>query len=136
MATAVDEATFSEQFKLLAHGTIYVDPDGDLDLIVGLGDCSRTFCVSSKSMRLASPVWRAMLRSDYGFKEANDTTKTITFPEDDVVAFFIVLLAIHLRYQEIPKSLDHKELLNLCIFCDKYDTVSVLQPWLLPGSFR
>ena len=54
------------QLGLLTGSTVYVDPDGDLTLLVGSGDRMATFCVSSKVMRLTSPVWRAMLRVDYG----------------------------------------------------------------------
>ena len=55
-----------KQLDLLIASTVYVDPDGDLTLLVGNGARKATFCVSSKVMRLTSPVWRAMLRIDYG----------------------------------------------------------------------
>ena len=55
-----------KQLHLRTGSTVYVDPDGDLTLLVGNGDDMATFCVSSKVMRLTSPVWRAMLRTHYG----------------------------------------------------------------------
>ena len=55
-----------EQLHLLTGSTVSLDPDGDLTLLVGSGDKMATFCVSSKVMRLTSPVWQGMLRSDYG----------------------------------------------------------------------
>lgn len=108
--------------------TIPIDPNGELNLIVGIGDEARTFRVSSHAMRLASPVWRAMLSSHNGFKEASD--EEITFPDDNPQAVFIVLVACHLRFQDVPEQLEFTELVNLCVLCDKYDCVSILRPWL------
>ena len=118
--------------QLLSDTTIYVDQAGDVVLVVGLGTESRTFCVSSRVMRLANPVWRAMLSPEHGFQESSPGTNVITLPEDDVHSIFIVLLASHVRFQEIPKLISFKQLVSLCEVCDKYDCISVLQPWL-PG---
>ena len=108
--------------------TVPIDPNGDLTLIVGIDDEARTFCVSSNAMRLASPVWRAMLSPQNGFKEA--TSGEITFPDDDPQALLVVLLACHLRFQDIPEQLKFTDLVNLCVLCDKYDCVTLLRPWL------
>ena len=116
--------------KISGHSTIFVDQHGDLDVVVGTGEESRTFCVCKAAMRLMSPVWRAMLSTEYNFMEASSTTCEITFPEDDVASFFIVLLAGHLRFMEIPKSINRERLLNVCIIGDKYDCITVLRPWL------
>lgn len=128
--TEVSVDTPENLLQLLSDTTIYVDQDGDFDLVVGLGTESRTFCVSSKVMCLASPVWRAMLSLEHGFQESSPGTNVITLPEDDVLSIFIVLLASHVRFQEIPGSVTFKQLVNLCVVCDKYDCISVLQPWL------
>lgn len=122
--------TPEDLLQLLSDTTIYVDQDGDLLLVVGLGTESRTFCTSSKVMRLASPVWRAMLSPEHGFQESSPGTNVITLPEDDVHSIFIVLLASHVRFQEVPRSITFKQLVSLCEVCDKYDCISVLQPWL------
>lgn len=114
----------------LLGSTICVDPNGDLDLIVGLYDASRTFRVSAPVMRLVSPVWRMMLSPENGFKESKFGEGPITFPEDDVLTFFIVLLAGHSRFQMIPEQIEFKQLVNLCVTCDKYDCISVLGPWI------
>ena len=116
--------------KLSEHNTLFVDRDGDLDVVVGIGEESRTFRVCKAAMRLTSPVWRAMLSTEYNFMEATKTTHEITFPEDDVASFFTVLLAGHVRFLEIPKCVDEKILRNLCVLCDKYDCITVLRPWL------
>ena len=116
--------------KISGHNTIYVDQHGDLELVVGTGEESRTFRVLANVMRLTSPVWRAMLSTEYNFMEASNTTREITFPEDDVASAFIVLLVGHLRLLEIPTHINGKRLANLCVLCDKYDCITVLRPWL------
>ena len=84
--------------KLSGHNTIFVDQHGDLDFVVGTGEESRTFRVCRAAMRLTRPVWRAMLSTEYNFMEASNTTREVTFPEDDVASVFTVLLAGHLRF--------------------------------------
>lgn len=37
---------------------------------------------------------------------------------------------IHLRFRDVPKRVEFKLLLDLCIFCDKYDCIAVLAPWI------
>ena len=107
--------------------TIPIDPNGDLTLIVGADDDVRMFLVSSKALTLASPVWRAMLSTRNGFKEAG--SEEISFPDDKSEALFIVLLTCHLRFQVVPKKVEFKTLMDLCTVCDKYDCISLLQPW-------
>ena len=110
--------------------TIDIDPDGDIYLVVGDDEQSKRFRVSSHAMRLASPVWKAMLSPKYGFKESVSGTEDITFPEDNFEAFFIVLLASHLKFQAIPSHTSSELLVAICGICDKYDCVSVLGPWI------
>ena len=87
--------------QLLPEGTVYLNPNGDVDIIVGPEDESTTFRVSSSIMRLASPVWRQMLSGKY--KEGNES---INFPEDDPGAFFVVLLASHLKFTMVPGQVE------------------------------
>ena len=116
--------------KISGQNTIFVDQHGDLELVVGTGEESRTFRVSTNVMRLTSPVWRAMLSTEYNFIEASNTSRVITFPEDDVASVFIVLLAGHLRFLEMPRRIDKETLMDVCVLCDKYDCITVLRPWL------
>ena len=111
-------------------GTINIDPDGDIYLLVGDDKKSKRFHVSSHAMRLASPVWSAMLSPKYGFKESVSGTEDIAFAEDNLEAFFIVLLASHLKFQAIPVHTSTELLVAICGICDKYDCVSVLGPWM------
>ena len=114
--------------ELAADRTIHIDPDGDLDVVVGLEDEAKTFHVSSKVMCLTSKAWRAML--SHGFKETNSGADPVTFPEDDTYAFFIILLASHLKFHMLPSSIDFEQLFHLCVLGDKYDCIRVLRPWL------
>ena len=118
----------SNALDLAADRTIHIDPDGDLDVAVGVDTEAKTFRVSSKVVCLTSKAWRAML--SHGFKETNPGADPITFPEDDIYAFFIILLASHLKFHLLPSSIDVKHLFQLCVLGDKYDCIRVLRPWL------
>ena len=110
--------------------TEHVDPSGDLKLLLKAGNKRKTLIVSSKVMCLASPVWRTMLDPKGHFKEASPESKEITLEDDDLEALLLLLNIAHLRYLNIPTSLEYNGLLNLAILCDKYDTVTLIRPWL------
>ena len=124
--------TFSDHFKLLDQRTLYVDPSGDVELVAIHGDESKTFCVSSHAMRHASPAWRAMLDPANGFNEASFGEKPVKLHDDDFEALFIVLLASHLKFLDIPAKVEFDILVEICVVVDKYDCIGVLSPWL-PG---
>lgn len=109
---------------------IVLDSCGDLTLVVGEGEKQKTFLVSSKAMRLASPVWKVMLDPSGHFRESNPENSQVTFPEDDGVAMQHLLRIVHYHFDCMPKSLLFIEILNLSILCDKYDVVNILKPWL------
>lgn len=114
--------------------TVHLDPSGDLTLFIGEAtDTQATAIVSSRVIRLASPIWRAMLNPDNSFKESNPANQEITFPEDDAEAFMILLNIAHLQFLNVPSNIKNvRKLLNIAILCDKYDTVTLVRPWL-PG---
>ncbi len=113
------------------YSTIQVDPAGDLRLLVKHNDRDKNFQVSSKAMSLASPVWRTMLDPSGPFREAKPDNGEIAFPEDDAEALLTVLLAAHLRQQEVPQtSVGYKQLLEICVVCDKYDCIQLMRPWI------
>ena len=41
-----------------------------------------------------------------------------------------MLLASHLRFQQIPTKIEFRHLLDICLFCDKYNCPFVIQPWI------
>ncbi len=55
-------------------------------------------------MSLASLVWHTMLDPSGSFREANLDNGEIAFLENDVEALLIVLLAAHLRQQEVSQT--------------------------------
>ena len=67
-----------------------------------------------------------------GFLEANtsDGSREVRFAEDDPSALLLVLRIAHLQFRQIPATLNYKQLLNLALVCDKYDTVELVRPWL------
>ncbi|KAL8795387.1 MAG: hypothetical protein Q9195_002128 [Heterodermia aff. obscurata] len=109
---------------------IQIDAAGDITLLVKHGDEWVTFQVSSKAMSLASPVWRAMLDPNGPFRESRADNNEITFPDDYSKALLILLLAAHLRFQDVPQNLTFEQLLNVCILCDKYDCITLVRPWI------
>ena len=109
---------------------IQIDTAGDLKLLVQHCENWLTFQVSSKAMSLASPVWRTMLDPNGPFRESQSDNNEITFTDDDTKALLILLLAAHLRFQDIPNELTFEQLLNVCILCDKYDCITLVRPWI------
>ena len=125
---SIKALSFSEQFKLLDDRTISATRVGDLDLVVSYGEESKTFRVSSHFMRSASPVWHTMLDPDSRF--ATIKAGTFQLEDNNLEAIFIIFLACHMRYQEVPQSIELDVLMSICIIADKYDCVGVLWPWI------
>ena len=118
--------------------TVYLDPSGDLRLLVEYEDkqtlitVTNTFVVSSQVMCLASPVWRAMLDPNGHFMEAQDTSKDrkARLLGDDPNALLLVLRIAHLDFKNLPSKLDDQEVWHLADLCDKYDIVKLVRPWI------
>ncbi len=123
-------ASYPKRVYPALTSTIEVDPAGDLRLLVQHGEQQIIFQVSSKAMSLASPVWRTMLEPAGPFKESQSDSGEIAFPDDDSEALLILLLACHLRFQDIPQELWYEQFLNVCILCDKYDCIALIRPWI------
>jgi len=108
---------------------IILDDAGDLTLVAGepgsLNGTTRIL-VSRKVLSIASPVWKAMLTGHFREKDALE----LPLPDDDLSALMIVLHIAHLRFNRLPDSMTLSDLLQLAKLCDKYDTVSVLRPFL------
>ncbi|KAF2497605.1 hypothetical protein BU16DRAFT_319275 [Lophium mytilinum] len=96
----------------------------DLTLIVG--PLGQSIHVSRGALRLASPVWNTMFSDQW----AESSKKEVQFPDDDPEALLIVLGIAHLRFKERPKVLLYRQLVELAVICDKYDTVAVIRPFL------
>jgi len=76
--------------------TIVLYPQGDLTLVVG-DVVKQPFLVSRDAVRLASPVWNAMLGGRWRESGASE----VALPDDDPEAMHIVLKLAHLKMHEI-----------------------------------
>ena len=103
-----------------------LDVDGDVRLIVSSADNNqKNFLVSSAALRMASVKWRALLNSMNSQSPAE-----IEFSDDDLCTIEIILQIAHLRFDNLPTSLDFTDLLNLAITCHKYEVVGLVGPFL------
>ena len=109
----------------------YIDLSGDLNILAKTAtSAEKTLVVSSKTMCLASPVWRAMLDPTGHFMEASPDNKEICLADDDGDALLILLNIIHLHFLKVPEFLSYNQLLQISVLCDKYDIVTIVRPWL------
>ncbi|KAH9218770.1 hypothetical protein DL95DRAFT_331992 [Leptodontidium sp. 2 PMI_412] len=86
--------------------------------------------VSAKHLTVASPVFRAMLQHS-NFKEGNELRRLgrveVPLPDDDHVAFGIMMHIIHGRVRKIPRKVSLEVMTNLSILVDKYQTLEVFE---------
>ncbi|KAH7350769.1 hypothetical protein BKA65DRAFT_244389 [Rhexocercosporidium sp. MPI-PUGE-AT-0058] len=86
--------------------------------------------VSAKHLTLASPVFRAMLQHS-NFKEGDELRRSgrveVLLPDDDHVAFGIMMYIIHGRVRKIPRKVSLEVMTNLSILVDKYQTLEVFE---------
>ncbi|KAG4440525.1 hypothetical protein IFR05_003995 [Cadophora sp. M221] len=95
--------------------------------------------VSSKHLMLSSSVFRAMLQHS-NFKEGDELRRSgkaeVVLPDDDYVAFGIMMNIIHGRVSKIPRKLSLDIMTKLAILVDKYETLAVfglvLDVWMPP----
>lgn len=114
----------------MMQSTINLDPTGDLTVLVDIDHEKTRLIVSSQALCLASPVWRAMLNPESGFQEATSADRTISFPDDDAQTLLLLFRICHLRFSEVPQTLDLNQLFETAVLCDKYDIVTLIRPWL------
>ena len=109
------------------------DPEGDLVLVIGSGENQKSIRASSKVLSLASPVLAAMFsprRFSEGSALSSSNPPNIHLPEDDPEAVTVFCRLVHFReYQGNQKAPSFNELLNMALFCDKYDAGLALNPW-------
>ncbi|KAE9378231.1 hypothetical protein N431DRAFT_435404 [Stipitochalara longipes BDJ] len=79
--------------------------------------------VSSKHMRVASPVFRAMLQQK-NFKEGRELSSKggleLPLPDDDAIAMIVLLDVIHGRNRRVPRKIDLDLVNRISILVDKY----------------
>lgn len=110
-----------------------IDPSGDLTLLLEDEDSSgiivKTFLVSAKAMSLASPVWRTMLDPEGPWRKQH--SGNLRMMDDEPDALLTLLDIAHLNFEEVPATLSFEKLVHLSVLCDKYDTITLVRPWVV-----
>ncbi|KAI1488942.1 hypothetical protein F5X96DRAFT_43505 [Biscogniauxia mediterranea] len=104
---------------------VEIEPDGDLRLDVGEGDCMKQFVVSSNQVVRSSRPFRVMLTG--GFAESKRSQSStgewvVALPDDSPDAAEIFLNIAHARFKEVAEfgcRLTVMELYDLTVFTDK-----------------
>lgn len=111
------------------------DPEGDLQLNIksDAKTVYRSLRVSSKVLKLASPVFCAMFASP--FKEGRLLRDT-SDPSIDVVeeyppAMELTLRILHHQVDHMPSTLKPRELAEVALQSDKYFCTAAVGPWIL-----
>lgn len=109
---------------------IVIYDKGDLHLLIGRRVSGPVFRiqVSRDVLQLASPAWAAMLDPKVAWAESNKGE--IELPDDDANAMLVVLRLAHLKFPPAGFTLTNRLLYNLAVLCDKYDLVSLVQPFV------
>ncbi|CAF9927005.1 MAG: hypothetical protein ALECFALPRED_003600 [Alectoria fallacina] len=109
------------------------DAAGDLVLVIGSGDIQRSVRASSKILSLASPVLAAMFsprRFSEGTALSPSNPPEIHLPEDDPEAVTTFCHLVHFReYHGKQPGPSFDQLMNMALFCDKYDAGLAFNPW-------
>ncbi|KZM26655.1 hypothetical protein ST47_g2200 [Ascochyta rabiei] len=125
--SAMSESAGGEQLCL------ETDPDGDVVLRFSKPECnvSISFCVSSKILRLASPVFVRMLSPT--FKEGHaflHVDRVVIELKDNDPSLMELTLSILHHQADIGEHLANaKNLARLAIHCDEYDCIEASSPW-------
>ncbi|KAJ9615081.1 hypothetical protein H2200_001155 [Cladophialophora chaetospira] len=132
--------------ELHKPGLHTVDGDGDVILEVGkdyVGTLERDptipslrILASSDTRICSSPVFRAMLAGTFAEAQVPFTKEnppTVRFPEDSPAATLFYCQIIHPTYPESKLEPHYLDLSILLEFCDKYDCLRSLHPWLDAG---
>ena len=114
-----------------------VDADGDLILVLGVVQLK----VSSKSLSLASNVFKAMFKQGFTEGNAMHTRSTnlpsIKLPDDNVDAMTTICRMIH-HNPDHTSTISIDRIKDVAITADKYDSIMALSPWsaLCMNTFR
>lgn len=121
---------------------IDIDRHGDVTLQLTKGGNvsdkgTNSILVSSKVLKLASPVFSVMLGPSFreGQRSASGTLDPIPLPDDDAEAMTVLCHILHFNYSALPDKVNLELFKNLALLCDKYDCVMPLkyvsEQWLL-----
>ncbi|KAL4908623.1 hypothetical protein BDW74DRAFT_175306 [Aspergillus multicolor] len=105
-----------------------IDADGDLTVVCG----GVSFQVFTQPIACASPVFRAMLLSDFAEgvavrKSEPSKPAVVELPEDDPEAFHIFCDLAHHKLDHLPRDLEVDSMDKLAIFADKYQCALLMK---------
>lgn len=123
---------------------IEIDPNGDLILdITSESSTKHLLKVSSNTLCLASPVFRAMFGPASPFQEGKALQEKTTgsairsgLHDDHYNSLLIIMNVIHLRIRQIPTMMADDALYQLAVVCDKYEIAEVLLPWVAMWAYE
>ncbi|KAH8728860.1 hypothetical protein GQ44DRAFT_747278 [Phaeosphaeriaceae sp. PMI808] len=130
----MDESEIANQPTTKMRDSPGPDPDGDVILRCQDQDTDTTtsFQVSSKILRLASPVFVGMFSPC--FREGQDLLQgkcpVIELEDDDASMMGLILNVLHYQVSDEDHIMDAKRLARLAIHCNKYDCIKALGPWV------
>ncbi|MCJ1397827.1 hypothetical protein MMC11_001023 [Xylographa trunciseda] len=103
---------------------VEIDPKGDVVLVLNCQDEKKKLLVSSRILSMVSPVFAAMLNSQFKEGLHNVTpgiSHKVSLPDDDAIAFEIICNVIHYRHKHVPIDPSLEQLVNIAVIADKYE---------------
>lgn len=89
--------------------------------------------VSSKHLKVASPVFRAMFKPDFcreGELLKSRDIAEMDLPDDDPEPFEVLMNVLHGRVRQVPEQINLQMLAKLSILVDKYQILEPLEIYL------
>lgn len=111
------------------HDTCVLDPKGDLRLEIGAdANWPASVIVCSRTLSRVSPVFKAMLSKDYGFKESIDQPNgwVVSLPEDCSITLAQLRQIAHGDFSQLPNFDIAQELYDLLTIADKYNCIQIV----------
>ena len=139
MASSAD--TTKDTSVMATEIPFHVD-NGDMELVVMIGDKRAILQVSSHALSYASPVWAKFINPPFPQIVDEDATankqmaedvsikKQLDFTEDNSSALVILLQIAHLQFAKVPTALITEDLYEVARLCDMYDCTKLVGPWL------
>jgi hypothetical protein len=117
--------------------TIFIDPDGDLRLLIGASKQEVVVC--SRTLARVSPAFRAMFYGPWTeSKPSNKKMWIVELPEDNPEALICIFNIAHGRFDTLydeatgngfPNSLPFETVYQITFMTDKYDMTTIIRPW-------
>lgn len=104
--------------------------DDYFDLTLHVGESPMVkFQVDSRCMRRACKPWQAMLYGNFSEQKPKTGDWIVSFPDDNIEYFRIVLHLIHGNITKVEKKPNVNYIYTLLDFIDKWDLFKLFEPW-------